>query len=52
MNNNLLVNTEKYIAFTVPIEKKVTKINQHGEEIAKHISYISQFIDSARFMAN
>ena len=38
-------NTKKYITFTVPIEK-------NGEEITKNISYILQFIDSARFMAS
>ena len=38
-------NTEKFTTFTVPIEKEVTRIN-------KNISYILQFIDSARFMAN
>ena len=45
-------NTEKYITFTVPIEKEVTKIDKNGEEITKNISYILQFIDSARFMAS
>ena len=45
-------NTEKYITFTVSIEKEVTRINKNGEEITKHISYILKFIDSARFMAN
>ena len=44
-------NTEKYITFAVSIEKEVTKINKNGEEITKNISYILQFIDSARFMA-
>ena len=44
-------NTEKYIAFTVPIEK-VTKIDKYREEITKNASYILQFIDSARFMAS
>ena len=34
-------NTEKYITFTILIEKKITK----------NISYILQFTDSARFMA-
>ena len=28
-------NTEKYIAFTVPIEKEVTIIDKNGEEITK-----------------
>ena len=44
--------TEKYITFTVPIEKEVTRIVKNGEEITKNISYILQFIDSARFMAS
>ena len=45
-------NTEKYITFTVPIEKEVTRIDKNGEEITKNICYILQFIDSARFMAS
>ena len=45
-------NTEKYITFTVPIEKEVTRTDKNGEEITKNISYILQFIDSARFMAS
>ena len=45
-------NTEKYITFTVPIEKEVTRIDKNGEEITKDISYILQFIDCARFMAS
>ena len=44
-------NIEKYVTFTVPIAKEVTRIDKNGEEFTKHISYISQFIDSARFMA-
>ena len=28
-------NTEKYIIFTVPIEKEVTSIDKNGEEITK-----------------
>ena len=43
-------NTEKYITFTVSIEKTVKRIDKKQEEIAKNISYILQFIDSARFM--
>ena len=31
---------------------KVTKIDENGEEITKGISYILQFIDSARFMVS
>ena len=41
----LAENTEKYINFTVPIVTKVIKAT-------KNISYILQFIDSARFMAS
>ena len=33
-------NTEKYITFTVPIEKEVTRIDKNGEGITKNISYI------------
>ena len=46
--------TEKYITFpiiAVPIEKKITRINKNGEKITENISYILQFIGSARFMA-
>ena len=45
-------NTEKYITFTVRIEKEVTKIDKTQEEITKSISYILQFIDCAKFMAS
>ena len=30
-------NTEKYITFTVPIEKEVTRIDKNGEEITKNL---------------
>ena len=40
------------MAFTVPIEKEVTRTDRNGEKITKNISYILQFIDSARFMAS
>ena len=43
-------NIEKYITFTFPIEKEVTRIDKNGE-ITKNTSYILQFIDSARFIA-
>ena len=43
-------NTEKYITFTVPTEKEVTRIGKNGEEITKNVSYISQFIASTRFI--
>ena len=45
-------NTEKYISFTVPIEKEVAGIDQNGEKVTKNKSYILQFIDSTRFMAS
>ena len=45
-------NKEKYMTFTIVIEKEVTKIAKIGEKITKNISYILQFIDSARFMAS
>ena len=44
--------TEIYITVTVPIENEVTRINKNREEVTKHISYILQFIDNARFMAS
>ena len=44
-------NTEKYITFTVPIEKEVTRMDKNGE-VTKNISYVLQFIDSLRFMAS
>ena len=31
------VNTEKHITFTDPIENKVTRIDQNGEQITKKI---------------
>ena len=54
MKNNTCLgeNTEKYITFTVLIEKEIWRIDKNGEEFTKHISYILQFIDSARFMAS
>ena len=45
-------NTEKYITFSVPIAKEVTRIDKKGKVITKTISYRSQFIDSAKFMAS
>ena len=45
-------NTEKYIIFTVPIEKEVTRVDKNGEEVTKNTYYILQFIDSARFMTS
>ena len=31
---------------------EVTRIDKNGKEIIKNMSYITQFIDSARFMVN
>ena len=45
-------NTEKYITFIVPTEKKFTRIDKNGEKITKNISYVLQFIDRARVMAS
>ena len=45
-------NTEKHLTFTVPIEKEVVRTDKNGEEITKNISYVLQFIDSARFMTS
>ena len=45
-------NTKKYITFTVPTEKEITRNDQNEEEIAKDISYILQVIDRVRFIAN
>ena len=44
--------TEKYITFTVPIQKEVTRTDKNEEETTKNTSYILQFIDNARFMAS
>ena len=33
-------NTEKYIIFTILIEKEATRIDKNGEEITKNIFYI------------
>ena len=44
--------TEKYVSFTVPIEKEVSRIHKNGKEIIKTISYRLQLIDSVRFMAS
>ena len=45
-------NNEKYIVFTVTMEKEVTRTDKNGDEITKNISFILQFIDSPRFMAS
>ena len=43
---------KKCITFTVSIENEVTRIIKNKEEVVKHISYILQVFDSARFMAS
>ena len=43
-------NTEKYKIFSVPIEKKVRKVDKDGNESVVTISSKVKFIDSARFM--
>ena len=45
-------NAKKYKTFSVPIEKEVTNIDNHGMESVVTISYKIKFIDSARFMAS
>ena len=42
-------NTEKYVTFTVPIEKEVKRIDK---KLIRNISYTWQFVHSARFMAS
>ena len=38
-------NTEKYITFTVPIEKEVASIDKNGEEITKkHLTYYNLLV--------
>ena len=44
--------TEKFITFSVPIEKQVTRIDKNWEEITKTISWRLKFIDSERFMVS
>ena len=45
-------NTEKYIIFSVPVEKEVTIIDKKGKDITKTMSYKLQFIDSPIFIAS
>ena len=54
MKNNLLTIylLKKYIVFSIPIEKEVTRIDKSIEEITKTISYRLQFIDNTIFMAS
>ena len=45
-------NAEKYINFSVPLEKEVGRIDKKGIQISKKSSYRLQFIDSERFMTS
>ena len=39
-------NTEKYISFSVPIKKKITKNDKDGNDKITKVSYKIKFIDS------
>ena len=45
-------NTEKYINVSVPVEKKVIRIDKNGAETKKPTAYILKFLNRARFMAS
>ena len=45
-------NTEKYITFIVPVEKKLQELIKMEKKLQKNTSYILQFIDGAMFMAD
>ena len=44
-------NTEKYITFSVPIKKEITKKDKNGNDKIVKISYKIKFSDSYRFMS-
>ena len=44
-------NTEKYITFSVPIKKEITKKDKNGNDKMTKISYKIKLIDSCRFMS-
>ena len=44
-------NTEKYIIFSVPIKKQITKKDKNGNDKITKISYKIKFISSSRFMS-
>ena len=44
--------TEKYITFSIPIKKQITKINKDGNDKIVDISYKTKFINSFRFMSS
>ena len=45
-------NTEKYITFSVPIKKEITKKYKDDNDKITKISYKIKFIDSFRFMSS
>ena len=45
-------NIEKYVTFIFSVEKEILTIDKNEEKITKTVSYILQFIDSARFIAS
>ena len=45
-------NADKYITFSVPIKKQITKIDKDGNDKTVDISYKIRFIDSFRFMSS
>ena len=44
-------NKEKYITFSVPVKKEITKRDKNGNDKITKISYKIKFIDSYRFMS-
>ena len=44
-------NTEKYITFSIPIKKEITKRDKNGNDKIVKISYKIKFFDSYRFMS-
>ena len=44
--------TVKYITFSVPIKKEITKIDKDGDDKIMKISCKIKFIDSFRFMSS
>ena len=45
-------NTEKYITFSVPIKKQITKLDNDGNDKIVNISYKIKFIGSFRFISS
>ena len=44
-------NTEKYVTFSVPVKKEITKKDKNDNDKITKISYKIKFIDSYRFMS-